>query len=54
MYKRDIFEGTKGEGAIMTDCVGLSDAQIADLKERGAIFDDAPGEHTEARVFVPR
>jgi len=49
-----ILTGANVERAIMTDCRGLSDAEIADLKRRGAIFDDDPGDRSEVDVRIPR
>ena len=49
--------GARVEGAIMTGCQGLSPSDIASLKERGAIFEDAPGDYAEIdspRPKVPR
>ncbi|MEB3360116.1 MAG: pentapeptide repeat-containing protein, partial [Synechococcales bacterium] len=42
------------KGAIMTGSRGLSKEQIADLKRRGAIFDDAPGDRESAYSPNPR
>ncbi len=36
--------GATVEGAIMIGCQGLSSDQIIDLKQRGAIFEDIPGD----------
>lgn len=40
------FSGANVEGAVMTNCHGLSPAEIADLQERGAIFEDSPGDRS--------
>lgn len=47
-------DGANVEGAIMIDCIGLSDAEIADLKSRGAIFDNLPGDRSEVRMPTRR
>ncbi|MEO1148455.1 MAG: pentapeptide repeat-containing protein [Cyanobacteria bacterium J06638_22] len=38
------FSRAEISGAVITNCKGLSPDNIADLKRRGAIFDDAPGD----------
>ena len=34
------------KGTIMIDCIGLSEANIADYRSRGAIFNDSPGDRS--------
>jgi hypothetical protein len=41
----------------MTGCIGLSPATVADLKKRGAIFEESPGDYAtidSPRPKVPR
>lgn len=58
LYKANLtgtrLDGANVEGAIMISCTGLSDSEIADLKNRGAIFDGFPGDRSEVGVPVRR
>lgn len=47
-------DGANVEGTIMINCTGLSYSQIADLRNRGAIFDSPPGDRSEVGVPVPK
>lgn len=49
-----VLTGAKVERAIMTGCIGLSNSEVTDLKRRGAIFDNFPGDRSDVGILVPR